>query len=314
MRYRVISDNDYSGDPDGLYQLAHLLLSPSIDLRLVIGSHLAPGDRLDPSARTADNARDEAARIIELLGRDDQAVAGSNVRLADRTTPADSPAARAIVAEAMRTDTDRPLYVTLGGGLTELASAYLLEPRIADRLVAVWIGGPEYEHLGAPPFPGRNPEYNLNIDIVAAQVVFNDSPIPLWQVPRNAYRQCLASMTELAARVAPMGPIGAHLYEKIRALVERLGLGETFVLGDNPLVLLTALQSSFEPETTSSAFAQVPRPRITDDGTYTEGDHGGLIRVYTWLDVRLMLEDLFLKLQAVGLRSAQPDREPPTSR
>src|SRR5688572_22318586 len=26
-RYRLISDNDYSGDPDGLYQLVHHLLS-----------------------------------------------------------------------------------------------------------------------------------------------------------------------------------------------------------------------------------------------------------------------------------------------
>lgn len=303
-RYRVISDNDYSGDPDGLYQLAHVLLSPSIDLRLVIGSHLAPGDVLDSSTRTADNARDEAAKVIELLGCQDavDAVAGSNERLPDPTTPVDSAGARAIVTEAMRTDTGLPLYVTLGGGLTELASAYLLEPRIADRLTAVWIGGPEYQHLAAPPFPGSDPEYNLNIDRVAAQVVFNDSRIPLWQVPRNAYRQCLVSMTELATRVAPMGPIGAHLYAKIEVVVEMFAgagrnLGETFILGDNPLALLTALQSSFEPETTSSRFALVPRPRITDEGTYAEGDPGHPIRVYTWLDVRLMLEDLFLKLQ-----------------
>ena len=30
-RYRVISDNDYSGDPDGLFQLVHHLLSPSLE-------------------------------------------------------------------------------------------------------------------------------------------------------------------------------------------------------------------------------------------------------------------------------------------
>ena len=39
-RLRVITDNDYSGDPDGLVQLAHLLLSPSVDVRAVLGSHL----------------------------------------------------------------------------------------------------------------------------------------------------------------------------------------------------------------------------------------------------------------------------------
>jgi purine nucleosidase len=49
-RLRVISDNDYAGDPDGLFQLAHHVLSPSVDVRAVIGSHLA----VDPSwpART----------------------------------------------------------------------------------------------------------------------------------------------------------------------------------------------------------------------------------------------------------------------
>src|SRR4051794_35620765 len=144
-RFRVVSDNDYSGDPDGLYQLVHLLLSPSVDVRGVIGSHLAPGDEHDPSDHTADNALREARKVLELLGRDDvEAVAGSNRGLGD--TP--SRGAELIVREAMRDDTEAPLYVTLGAGLTELASAYRLEPAIAGRLTAVWIGGPEY--AGAP--------------------------------------------------------------------------------------------------------------------------------------------------------------------
>ena len=65
----------------------------------------------------------------------------------------------------MRTDTNLPLFVTLGAGLTELASAYLIEPRIASRLTAVWIGGPEYPELGPDPErpgAGPGPEYNLN--------------------------------------------------------------------------------------------------------------------------------------------------------
>jgi purine nucleosidase len=297
-RLRVVSDNDYSGDPDGLFQLVHHLLSPSVDVRGVIGSHLAPGDGFDPSDRTADNALGEIRTVLELLGRDVEAVAGSNRGLAD--TPEPSPGAELIVREAMRTDTDLPLYVTLGAGLTELAGAYRMEPAIAGRLTAVWIGGPEHPGVGAPAFPGPAREYNLNIDVAAARVVFNDSAIDLWQVPRNAYRQCLASMTELAARVAPMGRIGRHLYDALLAVGEReaRNLGETYVLGDNPLVLLTALQSSFEPDTTSSRYAVLPCPRIAEDGSYEPAPDGRPIRVYTWLDVRLMLEDLFAKLAA----------------
>jgi hypothetical protein len=48
-RMRVIVDNDFSGDPDGLFQLAHLVLSPSVDIRAIIGSHLKVGDGFDNS-------------------------------------------------------------------------------------------------------------------------------------------------------------------------------------------------------------------------------------------------------------------------
>jgi inosine-uridine nucleoside N-ribohydrolase len=307
-RYRVISDNDYSGDPDGLFQLVHLLLSPSVDLRVVIGSHLAVGDPFDASTQQAANAVAHVQTVLQLMRMSGSvAVAqGSNVALTDATTPQRSDAAKAIVAEAMRTDATLPLFVTLGGGLTELASAYLIEPRIAERLTAVWIGGPEYPELGPHPErpgAGPGPEYNMNIDLKAAQIVFNDSTIPVWQVPRNTYRQALASMAEIARHVRPRGLIGEHLYDEIERIHHNAGasgrnLGETYILGDNPLVLLTALQSQFHPNTSSSEYAVLHAPRINDDGTYTSRSDGRQIRVYTRLDVRLMLEDFYAKLEA----------------
>jgi inosine-uridine nucleoside N-ribohydrolase len=301
-RIRVITDNDYSGDPDGLVQLAHLLLSPSVDVRAVIGSHLAPGDPFDPSDQTAVNGAAKADEVIALAGQADRltAVAGSNTALADTTTPDGSAGAQAIIDEALRTDTDDPLYVLLGGGLTDLASAYLERPEIADRVVAIWIGGPEHDGLAVPPPDASAVEYNLNIDVNAARVVF-DSPIPLWQVPRDAYRQTLASFAEMEARMAAAGPLGDYLYtslDGIRTLAATAGLniGETYILGDNPLVLLTALQSSFQADPSSSAYATVRAPRITADGQYAPDEDGRDIRVYTRLDTRLMLEDLYAKL------------------
>ena len=52
-RMRVIVDNDFGGDPDGLFQLAHLLLSPSVDVRAIIGSHLNAADGFDNSKTQA---------------------------------------------------------------------------------------------------------------------------------------------------------------------------------------------------------------------------------------------------------------------
>lgn len=51
-RMRVVVDNDFSGDPDDLYQLAHHVLSPSVG---VIGPHLRAGDPFDPGP-SAQNA------------------------------------------------------------------------------------------------------------------------------------------------------------------------------------------------------------------------------------------------------------------
>src|ERR687886_9475 len=67
-RFRVIIDNDFSGDPDGLFELVHHLLSPSVDVRAVIGSHLAPGDPFDPSSQQATNAYRRALEVLRLMG------------------------------------------------------------------------------------------------------------------------------------------------------------------------------------------------------------------------------------------------------
>ena len=301
-RVRLISDNDYAGDPDGLFQLAHHALSPSVELRAVVSSHLAPGDPFDDTGSSAAHGAAAAQELLGLLGVPVPVHVGAEEGLAATGRPPASAGARVIIEEAMRTDTDQPLFVTLGGGLTELATAYLWEPQIADRLTAVWIGGPEHADLGAAPPPGASRvEYNLGIDLRAGQVLF-DSPVPLWQVPRNAYREALVSMSELAVRVRPRGRVGKHLYESLDAVHTMAGrsdhnLGETYILGDNPLVLLTALQSTFERDPSSSSYRVIPRPRIDDDGDYVVRGDGAPMRVYAGLDLRLMFEDFYAKLE-----------------
>lgn len=302
-RIRVVVDNDFSGDPDDLFQVAHHVLSPSVEVVGVIGSHLRPGDALDPGPGTARNAVRRVTELFDAMGIDagDRIWLGSDAPLDDRGIPQDSPAARALVAEAMRDD-PRPLYVCCGGGLTDVASAWLLEPRIAQRLTVLWIGGPEYAGTREPPGV-QNPEYNLAIDVTAGQVVFNDSDLPLWQVPRDVYRQCLVSDAELRRRVAPQGAAGAFLYESLQVVARFMwesgaGLAETYALGDSPLVLLTALQSFFQADPSSSDYVMVPAPSFDEAGEATPRPGGRPIRVYTRVDTRLMFEDMFSKLEA----------------
>ena len=121
-----------------------------------------------------------------------------------------------------------------------------------------------------------------------------DSPLPLWQIPRNVYRQAIYSIAELDQHVRPMGPIGAHLAAALDLVVEKaatagIDLGEAYILGDSPLVLFTALQSPYQPDPSSSQYVIVPAPRLDVEGRYVEHRDGRPIRVHTQIDNRLML-------------------------
>jgi purine nucleosidase len=302
-RSRVIIDNDFGGDPDGLFQLAHHMLSRSVEVRAVIGSqHYPSGFYGLPSAPEA--ACELAKQLLGLMKLTAPVMAGATASMSDHETPQQSAAAEFIVQEAMRDDTSKPLYLACGAGLTSLASAYLMDKRISRRLTLVWIGGPEHEGHALPPPRASVMEYNLGIDLRAAQVVFNESDIPIWQVPRNAYRQVLASHAEIFHLLAGGGAVGEFLAGRLRDLLARAkhSLGEAYVLGDTPLVLLTALQSGWEPDACSSEYVLVPRPRISDTGTYQPEPSAAPIRVYTRLDTRLMMADLTAKLHAIASR------------
>ena len=302
-RMRIIIDNDFGGDPDGLFQLVHHLLSPSVEIRAIIGSHLRTGDGFDPSKMSATHAKQKIEEVLNIMNLKKKFAVyeGSNSALENKTTPQKSEAANAIIKEAMRDDTKLPLYVVCGAGLTDLASAYLLEPKIASRLTLIWIGGPEYVDMAPPPPGYTSLEYNLGIDLNAGQVIFNKSQIPIWQVPRNAYREVMLPYSSLLLKVKTQGKIGNYLANSIEDVMKKIAkwnynLGEIYIIGDSPLVLLTALQSSFEADPSSSRYVLRPCPLINDQGLYEVNVSGRNIRVYSQLDVRLICEDFFSKL------------------
>jgi len=305
-RSRVIIDNDFSGDVDDLFQLVHHVLSPSVEIPLIIGSHISVGDTWDSATNQAEKAAYRALELLRIMTLEEEyrVLAGSNNGLENARTPMENEASQAIITEALRDDTNLPLFIACGAGLTELASAWLIEPRIAERLTAIWIGGPGYADLGAKPPFTESLEYNQAIDPIAAQIVFNDSDIPIWQVPRNVYRQFLMSYTELRTRIRPYGALGKLLSDSVEDVMrwqrrrKPPGIGETYVMGDSPLVTLTALQSAFDADPSSSEYVVRRAPRLDNQGRYVENTNGREIRVYTHCDTRMTFEDLFLKIQA----------------
>lgn len=295
-RIRVIVDNDFGGDPDGLFHLAQQLLSSSAEVKAIVCSHHYrdfygyAGD-----VATAKKQVDALLDVMQL--KEVPVCLGSDLTMTETTKPLESEGARMIVTEAMRDD-KRPLYILCGAGLTNIASAYLMEPEIAGHIRAVvWIGGVEYPEL-CRNWLQKQREYNQGIDKVAAQVVFNHSTLHLWQFPRDVYRQALYSHAELSLRIGQSSPVGKYLMSRLDDLLRRAKgqLGEAYVLGDSPLALATALQSAWESDAASCEYVTRRMPRINDQGFYEENPDGRPIRVFTRIDSRLMLEDLVAKL------------------
>lgn len=280
---RVITDTDAKNEADDAFAIVQTLLSPKLDNVGFIAAHF--GKRVDDSMQ---KSYDELGHIFDIMSFDkaNMIYKGGEAALKSKDVPRDSEGARLIIREAMKDDS-RPLFVTFMGPLTDLASAYLLEPRIASRLTAIWIGGGEYPHGGA--------EFNLENDIIAANVVFG-SKIELWQVPKNVYEMMPVSLAELEHRVRPCGKIGEYLCEQLEShsfesapLKSAFRTGESWVLGDNPAVGLILYEMRYECKYISA-------PYITSDMAYIHTGVNRALRVYERVDSRLILEDMYAKL------------------
>jgi hypothetical protein len=112
------------------------------------------------------------------------------------------------------------------------------------------------------------------------------------------YRQALYSHAELTLRIDEAGRTGKFLMSKLNDLFNRANgrLGEAYVMGDSPLVLVSALQSSWENDAASCEYVIRPTPLINDNGFYEENPQGRPLRVFTKIDSRLMFEDFVAKL------------------
>lgn len=279
---RVIIDTDAKNEADDQYAIVQALLSPKLDN---IGFIAA---RYGTQEGSVGRSYAELEKIFDLMGFDKEGLLyrGAETALKNEFTPEDSEGARFIIREALKED-ERPLFVLFLGGITDLASAYLLEPRIAKRLTAVWIGG--------GPYPTGGNEYNLWNDINAANVVFS-SPIELWQVPQNVYKQAAVTLAELEYRVRPYGEIGKYLFEQLDEFNQCDGVrkmdyftGERYILGDSPAVGLLLYGDS-------ASYDWKQAPRIAADMTYVHDGVNRPIRVYNNIDHRLLMEDFYCKL------------------
>ena len=260
LRWRVIVDNDFAGDPDGLVSLAHVLLTDDVRVDLITSTpvdpvlaHLAGVD----ASSTASLGARAAHALLEVLGSTHhEVVAGAE---GFDITGEPSAAARAIV-DVCLAESDAPVAILCGGPLTNVAAALALEPRIRERATLVWIGGSLHDA----------PEYNRGSDAAAAASVLS-SGVTVVQVPLETYERLRVSVAEVRAELAHASYAGSWLAERLLDLPTFVTLHGVITLGDSALASVIGLDPSFRPDA---------------DG-----------RVVTDIDMRLLWGDLLAKLR-----------------
>lgn len=295
---RVIADTDCSCECDEQFCIAHMLMTPRFDMCGIIAEHYAEPD-------SEQKSYEEIKRVMSLMDVEDSGIKvlhGAKQAMVDIHTPVDSEGAHFIVEEAMKDDS-RPLFICGQAACTNIASAYLMEPRIARKVVVIWIGG--------RPYPEGGFEFNQNNDLNAVRVLFQ-SDLELWQVPFNVYTAMKISFFEMLNHVYPCGKIGEYLVKHTMevsggisenvigsrgsdmskgAAITSFG-GELWSLGDSVCVGLMM-------NNTLGKFHMEKAPDELDNRGFYEwsGRKGREIRVYDTIDNRFIIQDMFEKFQ-----------------
>ncbi|MDR2687383.1 MAG: nucleoside hydrolase, partial [Oscillospiraceae bacterium] len=168
MPLDVILDTDAYNEIDDQFAIAYLLRSgEKLRCRAICAAPFHNGKSSGP-ADGMEKSYHEIRRVLSLMGREDfypRVFRGGEGWLPDEETPVDSPAAREIARLAGEYTPGKPLYVAGIGAATNIASALLMAPEIAENIVVVWLGGhaPHWE---------RQDEFNLKGDVAAARATF----------------------------------------------------------------------------------------------------------------------------------------------
>jgi len=283
-RVRMVMDTDTYNEIDDQFAVVHALLSPEkLDVEAI---YAAPfhNDRSNGPADGMEKSYEEILRLLSRLDREPEGFVfrGATRYLESWDTPVDSEAVRDLIERAMASD-GAPLYVVAVGAITNVASAILLEPRIIERIVVVWLGG---HGLHWP----NTIEFNLMQDPPAARVIL-DSGVPFIHVGCMGVTSHLTTtLPELERHVQGRGAIGDYLVEIFRDYHEdhRAWAKEIWDVAAVAWLLDPAMAPG----------RVVPGPVLTEDLKWATAPGRHRIFDTLYVDRNRIFRDLFDKLEA----------------
>lgn len=281
-KLRVIIDTDAACEADDPFAIAHVLMSKKLIVKAIFAEQFGTPD-------TTRLSYNEIMTVLDAMDIEVPVFMGEGGKLSDVEGKDISPAARYLIDEAMRED-PLPLFVLCQGAITNIASAIKACPQIIKRMTVVWIGGQGHDN-----FTKEFREFNAGNDIEAANLVIS-SGVEFWQIPSNVYSTMQIGLAELQKKVYPCGKIGKHLFENMinYNMSEHAGwtAGESWSLGDSP-----AVGVALDPNCGQYVYREAPI--FQEDTTYRFEAGRPMIRVYTSINSRFILEDFICKLELI---------------
>lgn len=171
----VVLDTDTYNEIDDQFALSYMLLSKEkLNCKAI---YAAPfhNTRSSGPKDGMEKSYDEIIRLLEFLGEDVPVFKGSESYLPNEKEAVISPAAKDLAERVNEYSPENPLYIVAIGAITNVASAMLLNPKMAENAVVVWLGG-HADHYH------NTKEFNMFQDIAAARVVMG-SGVPFVQLP-----------------------------------------------------------------------------------------------------------------------------------
>jgi len=173
----VVLDTDAYNEIDDQFAIAWMLREPGLSPEAFYAAPFLNERSRSPSDGM-EKSYEEIGHILRLAGREDRmehVYRGSAAFLTAEDRPQPSPAAEDLIRRSHAYCRENPLMVAAIGALTNIASALLLDPTLADRIALVFLGGHSRDW-------GDAREFNLNQDVAAGRVVFS-SGVPILQIP-----------------------------------------------------------------------------------------------------------------------------------
>ncbi|MEQ9440778.1 MAG: nucleoside hydrolase [Cyclobacteriaceae bacterium] len=283
---RVVLDTDTYNEIDDQFAVVYALFSP--EQLQVEAIYAAPflNNRSESAGDGMEKSYEEILRLLDRMGTSPEGLVhrGSSDFLKGNDQPIKSDAAQDLVDRAM--SSDEPLYVLTVGAPTNVASALLMEPKIVEKIVVVWLGGKGLDW----PFAS---EFNLRQDIFASQILF-DSGVPLIQIPTQPVSShLLITLPEATAYLKGKGAIGDYLLEILEDYPQEHNSDEyawSKVIWDISVIAYVINSDWFETEIRST-------PILTGQQTYSTDHRRPLYRVATYLNRDQIFRDMFRKIE-----------------